>query len=83
VVRGSVAAAIDADVLRDTHRCRAVGASGDGGSDGPRSPAARRDLPLMARDVVHAAVVQVYGLDSIASFDRDFDKMKGLRRIDP
>jgi predicted nucleic acid-binding protein len=39
--------------------------------------------PLMARDVVHPAVVQVYGLDSIASFDRDFDKMKGLRRIDP
>jgi predicted nucleic acid-binding protein len=38
---------------------------------------------LMARDAVHAAVVQVYGLESIASFDRDFDKMKGLRRIEP
>jgi hypothetical protein len=36
----------------------------------------------MARDVVHAVVVQVHGLDSIASFDRDFDKIKGLRRIE-
>jgi uncharacterized protein len=38
---------------------------------------------LMARDAVHAAVVQVYGLDSIASFDRDFDKIKGFRQIEP
>lgn len=38
---------------------------------------------LMARDAVHAAVVQVHGLDSIASFDRDFDKIKGLRRMEP
>jgi predicted nucleic acid-binding protein len=38
---------------------------------------------LMARDAVHAAIVQVYGLDSIASFDRDFDQIKGLRRIEP
>jgi predicted nucleic acid-binding protein len=37
----------------------------------------------MARDAVHAAVVQVHGLDSIASFDRDFDKIKGLRRMEP
>ena len=38
---------------------------------------------LMARDAVHAAVVEVHGLDSIASFDHDFDKVKGLRRIEP
>ncbi|HYK60561.1 MAG TPA: type II toxin-antitoxin system VapC family toxin [Bryobacteraceae bacterium] len=38
---------------------------------------------LMARDVVHAAVVEVYGLDSICTFDRDFDRVRGLRRIEP
>jgi hypothetical protein len=38
---------------------------------------------LMARDAIHAAVVQVYGLDSISSFDHDFDQMKGLRRVEP
>ena len=38
---------------------------------------------LMARDAVHAAVVQVHGLNSICSFDRDFDKVSGLRRIEP
>jgi uncharacterized protein len=38
---------------------------------------------LMARDAVHAAVVQLYELASICSFDRDFDKIKGVRRIEP
>lgn len=38
---------------------------------------------LMARDAVHAAVVTVSGLESITSFDRDFDRVKGLRRIEP
>lgn len=38
---------------------------------------------LGARDAVHAAVVQVYKLDSICSFDRDFDKIGGLKRIEP
>lgn len=38
---------------------------------------------LMARDAVHAAVVEVYELESICSFDRDFDRIRGLRRIEP
>ena len=38
---------------------------------------------LMARDAVHASVVRVYNLESICSFDRDFDKIRGLRRIEP
>jgi predicted nucleic acid-binding protein len=38
---------------------------------------------LMARDALHAAVVAVYGLDSIASFDHDFDRVEQLRRIEP
>ena len=38
---------------------------------------------LMARDAVHAAVVEIYKLQSICSFDRDFDRVRGLRRIEP
>lgn len=37
---------------------------------------------LMARDAVHAAVVEVYGLKGICSFDRDFDVIRGLRRVE-
>ena len=38
---------------------------------------------LEARDAVHAAVVEVYGLKGICSFDRDFDMIHGLRRVEP
>ncbi len=38
---------------------------------------------LTARDATHAAVVEVYGLESICSFDRDFDVIPGLKRIEP
>lgn len=38
---------------------------------------------LWARDAVHAAVVRVHGLDAICSYDRDFDAVAGLRRIEP
>ena len=38
---------------------------------------------LMARDALHAAVVTVYGLASITSFDRGFDRVEGLRRLEP
>ena len=38
---------------------------------------------LMARDALHAAVVEVHGLDAICSYDRDFDKVEGIRRIEP
>jgi uncharacterized protein len=38
---------------------------------------------LMARDALHAAVVETHELDSICSFDRDFDGLPRLRRIEP
>lgn len=38
---------------------------------------------LMARDALHAAVVDHYELDSIASFDRVFDEIAGLVRHEP
>jgi predicted nucleic acid-binding protein len=38
---------------------------------------------LVARDALHASVVLVNGLDAICSFDRDFDAISGLRRLDP
>ncbi|HWZ33282.1 MAG TPA: type II toxin-antitoxin system VapC family toxin [Bryobacteraceae bacterium] len=36
-----------------------------------------------ARDALHAAVVEVYRLDGICSFDQDFDVIQGLRRLEP
>ena len=38
---------------------------------------------LTARDAVHAAVVRVYRLEGICSFDRDFDRIPGCLRIEP
>ncbi len=38
---------------------------------------------LMARDALHAAVVQRHSLEAICSFDRDFDQIRGIRRIEP
>ena len=42
-----------------------------------------QDAALMTRDAVHAGVVRIYGLDSICSFDRDFDRIPGIYRIEP
>ncbi|MBK9167711.1 MAG: type II toxin-antitoxin system VapC family toxin [Bryobacterales bacterium] len=39
------------------------------------------DPTLTARDAVHAAVVAVYKLERICSFDRDFDRIAGCNRI--
>jgi hypothetical protein len=36
---------------------------------------------LMARDALHAEVVLSRELDSICSFDRDFDLVRGLRLL--
>jgi uncharacterized protein len=36
-----------------------------------------------ARDAVHAAAVVVYGLKGICSFDRHFDRIQGLSRMEP
>ena len=34
-------------------------------------------------DCLHAAVMRKYGLKEIVSADKDFDKVKGIRRLDP
>ncbi|MBI2212746.1 MAG: type II toxin-antitoxin system VapC family toxin [Acidobacteria bacterium] len=42
------------------------------------------DYPrLIARDAIHAAVVLTRRLDGIATFDRDFDGIRGVKRIEP
>lgn len=42
------------------------------------------DYPgLMARDALHAAVVELNHLEAICSFDRDFDAIPTIRRIEP
>lgn len=38
---------------------------------------------LMARDALHAAVVLHEELAAICSYDRDFDKIPGVRRVQP
>jgi len=38
---------------------------------------------LMARDALHAAVVLHEGFDEICSYDRDFDVIATIRRIEP
>ena len=38
---------------------------------------------LEARDALHAAVCAVHGAEAIASFDRDFDRLPELKRIEP
>ena len=34
-----------------------------------------------ARDAVHIAIMERYGIDSVMSFDADFDRWPGLKRI--
>lgn len=38
---------------------------------------------IMARDALHAAVVFQEGLAGICTYDRDFDRLPGLVRIEP
>lgn len=38
---------------------------------------------LMARDALHAAVVLDEGLEAICSYDRDFDGIPGVVRVEP
>jgi len=42
-----------------------------------------KHLSIVARDALHAAVVLEQGLDAICSFDRDFDSIRAIRRIEP
>ena len=41
------------------------------------------DQRIMARDALHAAVVMAGGFEAICSYDRDFDRIKGLVRREP
>lgn len=41
------------------------------------------DSDIMARDALHAAVVMQEQLDGICSYDRDFDRIRGLARREP
>ncbi|MBI5442058.1 MAG: type II toxin-antitoxin system VapC family toxin [Deltaproteobacteria bacterium] len=36
-----------------------------------------------ARDAVHAAACRVYGAEAICSWDKDFDRFPGLKRVEP
>ncbi|MCI0414362.1 type II toxin-antitoxin system VapC family toxin [bacterium] len=38
---------------------------------------------LMARDALHAAVIQLHDIESFCSYDRDFDDIRGIRRAEP
>jgi predicted nucleic acid-binding protein len=38
---------------------------------------------LSARDALHAAVCRNEGVRTICSYDRDFDQIQGLRRVEP
>jgi predicted nucleic acid-binding protein len=38
---------------------------------------------IMARDALHAAVVLEERLDAVCSYDRDFDRIAGVRRVEP
>lgn len=38
---------------------------------------------LPARDALHAAVAQVHGIREICSYDRDFDQIEAIDRIEP
>ena len=38
---------------------------------------------LMARDALHASVVTVHSLSALCSFDRDFDQVPGVVRVEP
>jgi predicted nucleic acid-binding protein len=40
-------------------------------------------IPVLARDALHAAVVIHHELEAVCSFDTDFDAVAGVRRIEP
>jgi uncharacterized protein len=38
---------------------------------------------ISARDAIHAAVMLNHGIEFIASFDRHFDRIPGIKRLEP
>jgi uncharacterized protein len=43
----------------------------------------RRDAKISVRDAIHAATMMRNGLKRIVSIDLDFDRIPGIRRIEP
>jgi predicted nucleic acid-binding protein len=41
------------------------------------------DARLGPRDALHAAVVLDHGMEGVCSYDRDLDRVVGLRRLEP
>lgn len=95
VARGDIEAAVDAEVLQEIlHRFRTINRWRDGRHvyDLARRivevvGAARAlldgDDRLIARDALHVAVASLHAADAICSYDRDFDGIEGIRRIEP
>ena len=43
-----------------------------------------REYPqINTKDAIHAAVVQLHGLEGVVSADRHFDVIRGVKRFDP
>lgn len=40
-----------------------------------------RALPLQARDALHLAIMERYGVSRILTFDRGFDAISGIERL--
>ena len=38
-------------------------------------------LSISARDAIHAAVMKRHGIETILSFDQDYDRIPGIRRL--
>ncbi len=38
-------------------------------------------LSISARDAIHAAVMELFEIDEILSFDQDFDRIPGISRV--
>ncbi len=41
------------------------------------------EASLSVRDAIHAAVMQTNGIQDIATYDRDFDRLPWIHRIEP
>ena len=49
-----------------------------------RAKSLLEDVPALSpRDAIHAAVMLNREIATILSFDRDFDRVKGLKRVEP
>ncbi len=42
-----------------------------------------RDTRIMARNALHAAVALMHDLEAVCSYDRDFDRIPGIKRLEP